>query len=185
MKRVIYYSILIFIFSCFIGFFYARIWKTNNNDIAIEENIVSSNTLITETNWSEEKLSFNSTFALKKYYDECGHFEFNYSELPKELVNLTQKEIEDLYQEWSVEEFSSSGVVLAKQEDKICNDHYVIKLNDDNVDVYHLEQNGDESLYKSTNIIKEYLTQDDISNLKTGIYVYGKGNINSVIEDFE
>lgn len=185
MKRVIFYSILIFMFSILIGFFYARIWKSNNSDVALDNNNIISNTLITETYWAEEKLSFNSTFALKKYYDECGHFEFNYAELPIELVNLTKAEIEELYSDWTVEEFSSSGVVLSKEEDNICNDHYVLKLNNDNIDVYHLEQNGEESLYKSTNIIKEYLTQSDISNLKTGIYVYGKGNINSVIEDFE
>lgn len=180
-----FYSILIFMFSCLIGFFYARIWKSNNGDVAIESNMVNNNIQVTETYSTEEKLGFNSTFAIKKYYGQCGHFEFNYSELPKELVNLTKKEIENLYPDWNVEEFSSSGVVLAKNEDNICNDHYVIKLNDGNVDVYHLEQNGEESLYKSTNIMNEYLTQDDINNLKTGIYVYGKGNINSVIEDFE
>lgn len=185
MKRVIFYSILIFMFSILIGFLYARIWKTNNNDVALDSNVVVDNTLVAETYSSEEKLSFNSTFALKKYYDECDHFEFNYSELPKELVNLSKSEIEELYSDWDVEEFSSSGVVLCKEEDNICNDHYVLKLNDDSIDVYHLEQDGEESLYKSTNIIKEYLTQDDISNLKSGIYVYGKGNINSVIEDFE
>lgn len=185
MKRIIFYSILIFMFSCLIGFFYARIWKTNNGDMAIDSNSINSNTQVQETYFSEEKLSFNSTFAIKKYYDKCGHFEFNYSELPKELINLSKKEVEDLYPDWTIEEFSSTGVVLSKNEDNICNEHYVIKLNDNSVDIYHLEQDGEESLYKSTNIMKEYLTQKDISNLKTGIYVYGKGNINSVIEDFE
>ncbi len=31
----------------------------------------------------------------------------------------------------------------------------------------------------------DYLTSEDIANLKDGIYVYGKENISSVIEDFE
>ena len=42
MKRIVYYSILIFIFSCLIGFLYARIWKSNNEEISKETNIVSA-----------------------------------------------------------------------------------------------------------------------------------------------
>ena len=40
-------------------------------------------------------------------------------------------------------------------------------------------------LYKETEIAKEYLTQDDIQKLEIGILVYGRGQLNSIIEDFE
>jgi len=185
MKRIIFYSILIFIFSCFIGFFYSRIWKTNNDELSKQMNNVNELNIVTETFSNEEKISFNSTFAIKKYYDECGHVEVNYSELPTELINLSKTEVEQLYSDWNVEEFSSNNVILSQEEDSICNEHYVVKLSDNNVDIYHLEQDGEEKLYKTTNVIKEYLTQEDINNLENGIYVYGKENINSVIEDFE
>lgn len=184
MKRIIYYSILIFIFSCIIGFFYSRIWKSNNEELA-NENVINKSNVITETVSTEEKVSFNSNFAIKKYYDKCGHVEVNVAELPYELINLTKNEIETIYSNWNVEEFSSNNLVLSRNEDTICNDHYVLKMNSDAIDVYHLEQNGEESLYKSTDIIKDYLTENDIKNLEEGIYVYGKSNINSVIEDFE
>jgi len=140
MKRIIYYSFLIFIFSCFIGFFYARLWKNNNENIAVE-NVINESNVVTQTSANEEKISFNANFAIKKYYDECGHFEFNNSEIPNELVNLTKQELENLFPQWEVEEFSSNSVVLAKREQKICNEHYVLKMNDEQVDVFHLEQN--------------------------------------------
>lgn len=185
MKKFLFYSILIFIFSCLIGFLYARIWKSNNEDIAKNSNISNEINLITETYSNEEKVSFNSSFALKKYYDGCGHIELNYAELPIELVNLSKEEIEELYSDWKVEEFNSNSVVLAQEKDCICNEHYVLKMSEEEVDIYHLEQNGDERLYKETDICKDYLTNEDISNLQNGIYIYGKENINSVIEDFE
>lgn len=184
MKRIIYYSILIFVFSCFIGFFYARIWKNNNEEVA-KDNIISNANLVAETVSDEEKISFNSSFAIKKYYHECGHQEINYAELPIEFVNLTKSEIEELYPDWKVEEFSSNSIILSQEKDCMCNEHYVLKLDDDTVDVYHIEENGDESLYQDTNIYMDYLTNEDISNLKNGIYIYGKENISSVIEDFE
>lgn len=139
MKRIIYYSILIFIFSCFTGFFYARLWKNNNENFATE-NITEASNTVAETLAIEEKVSFNSSFAIKKYYDECGHYEINYSELPNELINLTKTEVENLFPEWEVEEFSSNGVMLAKRETNICNEHYVLKMNDDEVDVFHIEK---------------------------------------------
>lgn len=40
-------------------------------------------------------------------------------------------------------------------------------------------------MYTATSITKDYLTQEDINNLKSGIYVYGRENINLAIEDFE
>ncbi len=184
MKRIVYYSILIFIFSCLTGFLYARIWKSNNEEISKETNIISQN-LIAETSSNEEKVSFNSSFALKKYYDICGHEEINYAELPTELVNLTKKEIEELYSEWEVEEFSSNSIMLSQENNSICNGHYVLKLDDDTVDVYHINSNGEEELYQVTGIYMDYLTSEDIANLKDGIYIYGKENISSVIEDFE
>ena len=139
----------------------------------------------TETASVEEKVSYNASFALKKYYNECGHFKFNYSELPPEAINLSKTELQDLYPEWTVEEFSSNNIVLAQNLDNICDEHYVLKLDDENVEVYHIESDEHLKLYKSTDISKEYLTSDDINNLEDGIYVYGIANLNSAIEDFE
>lgn len=139
MKRIFYYSILIFIFSCFIGFFYARLWKNNNESLATE-NITGEANTVTETVSNEEKISFNSNFAIKKYYDECGHNETSFAELPNELVNLSKTELANLFPDWEVEEFSSNSVILSKRENTICNEHYVLKMNDDEVDVFHIEK---------------------------------------------
>ena len=65
---------------------------------------------------------------MKKYYDECGHFKFQYAELPVELINLTKEEVEDLYDDWEVEEFSSNSVVLCKEINSICDEDFFIKL---------------------------------------------------------
>ena len=100
-------------------------------------------------------------------------------------MNSTKKEIEELYSEWEVEEFSSNSIMLSQENNSICNGHYVLKLDDDTVDVYHINSNGEEELYQVTGIYMDYLTSEDIANLKDGIYIYGKENISSVIEDFE
>lgn len=182
MKRIIVYSIIIFIFSVGIGYYYSRLWK-NENMPQIEE--ANKNSIITETVAIEEKVSYDTSLALKKYYNECGHFKFNYVELPSEFINLTEKELEDLYSEWRIEEFSEDSIVLAQNIDSLCDEHYVLRLGESNIEIYKMKEAEDYELFKETNISKEYLTKEDINNLEEGIFVFGIGNLNSALEDFE
>lgn len=183
-RRVIFYSMLIFVFSIGIGYFYARLWKKENISNLKLDNSVSTNT-VKETASVEEKVSYNASFALKKYYDKCGHLKFNYAELPTEIINLSKSELENMYPDWNIEKFSSNNIVLSKKIDDVCDDHYVLKLEDENIDVFHLANDEELEFFKSTGISTEYLTNEDIVNLQNGIYVYGISNLNSAIEDFE
>lgn len=183
MKKIIGYSIIIFAFSIGIGFYYSRIWKIENMS-QLEENEVK-NSVITETAAVEEKISYNATLALKKYYNECGHCKVSNAELPIELVNMTEKELENLYSDWRIEKFSSENVVLAQNIDSFCDEHYVLKLGENNIEIYKIKEYDDFELFKETGISKEYLTQNDINSLEEGIFVFGIGDLNSALEDFE
>lgn len=133
----------------------------------------------------EKKVSPNSSFALKKFYDECSHYEYESAELPIELVNLTRQEVEEYYPDWEVEEFSDKRLVLCKEINGYCNEHFLIKLDGDKVNIYRLSTQGKFEKYKETDIVKEYLTEKDIQKLTEGITVYGEGKLSSVLEDFE
>ena len=182
MRRAFYYSILIFVFSVIVGYYYSIQWKKNNMQISIDEN---SNTVIQETNYREEKIGFDTEFALKKYYKECGHCVISYSQIPYEFINMSREEIEENYPEWKIEEFSKNRLILSQNIDSFCDEHYVIKSNDDIIDIYKQKQKDNMELYKVTGISLEYLSKDDIERLKEGIYVYGNEKLNSTLEDFE
>lgn len=143
----------------------------------------SQNTVTTAL--QEKKVSPNTKFALKKFYDECSHFEYEEAELPIELVNLNRQEIEDYYVDWEVEEFTDKRLVLCKEINGYCNEHFLIKLDGENVNIYRLSTQGKFNKYRETDIVKEYLTQSDIEKLIEGITVYGEGKLSSVLEDFE
>lgn len=195
MKKI-FIGFLIFVFSVFASYYYSSLFKKNRDNIAIES-INSSNNIsnvnlvenqaVLETIGQEEKVSYNAEFALKKYYDECGHFTFQYAELPKEMINLTKDELKEIYNEWNIEEFSSELIILSKEIDNVCDEHFVIKLGEDdsNISIYRVGNGGSLSLYKETDISKEYLTEEDIEMLEEGILIYGIGKLNSTLEDFE
>lgn len=101
------------------------------------------------------------------------------------MVNKTQEEIEQMYKDFKVESFSPNEVVLYKNVDGKCGEHYTVKDENGKVVVYNTNEKGEEVLYEETSISTEYLTENDVENIKKGIEIYGKQNLNSFIEDFE
>ena len=208
MKKIVFYGILIFIFSIGVGFVFSKLWvnqklsdanlkvvgdelhflnESNKNIVEAkdrdEENLISNEVL--QASAIEEKILPTAEFAMKKVYNECGHFKFEYAELPQELINLTEEELESYYKDWEIEEFSPSKIILTKEINSLCDEHFIIKLGEKYVQVFHLEPDGNLVVYETTDISREYLPEEDIKKLEEGIYVFGKGKLNSVLEDFE
>lgn len=135
--------------------------------------------------WSTEKLSANAILTLKKYYIQCEHTINEYVELPKELVNLTEEEVKAEYPDWEVIGFESGKLTLYKEIDDVCGEHFRLKVEDGKIVVYLLNRDGTESVYERTNISSEYLTETDLINMQNGLEIYGKEELNKIIEDFE
>lgn len=62
---------------------------------------------------------------------------------------------------------------------------YIIKDNDGKVTIYEILEDGSNKEYEVTDISTEYLPETDKMNIKNGIQVNGKQNLNQLIEDFE
>ena len=133
----------------------------------------------------EEKVAANAILILKKYYQKCEHTINEYVELPQELVNMTEEEVKAQYPNWEVIGFETGKVTLYKEFDDVCGEHFKLKVEDGNVVVYIVNNDGTESVYEKTNISSEYLTETDLINMQDGLEIYGKEELNQIIEDFE
>lgn len=153
----------------------------NNIDENIEENITN----MVETNSTEEKISPNAFITFERIYKECGHTTSEFLEVPQEFVNLTESELKEKYTDWNIEKFTDEDIVLSKEEEGSCNEHYIIKDVDGTVVVYHVLDNGEEEEYMVTDIATEYLTDTDKIEMENGVEVNGKQNLNQLIEDYE
>ena len=149
------------------------------------EEMVQSNTLVEETSSEEEeKISPNCSIIFRRYYNECGHTLEQYSSVPTELVNKTEKELQEEYQGWTIEEFSRNQIVLYRAFDSECGEHYVLKEKDGKVVVY-LKVGENEELVEETDIATEFLTETDRLELQNGIEANGRVELNQLIEDYE
>ena len=148
-----------------------------------EEQMANQNTA--EVSSTEEKVAANAILILKKYYTKCDHTINEYVELPKELVNLTKEQVQEKYSDWKVIGFEKGKITLYKEFDDVCGEHFKLKIEDGKVVVYTVNNDGTETLYEKTNISSEYLTETDLLNMQDGLEIYGKEELNQVIEDFE
>ncbi len=133
----------------------------------------------------ETKVSPNAKLIIKKYHKECGHNTEEIKNVTNDMVNKNKKEVELLYPDYNIEKFLNNEIVLKKEEEGQCDEHYIIRDENNNIVIYKVLNDGAEEVYQNTGISTEYLPETDRINLKSGVKVFGIENLNSIIEDFE
>lgn len=155
------------------------------NTINEVENVTENNTNMVETNANEERISPNAFITFKQTYKKCGHTTSEFVEVPQEFVNLSENELKERYTDWTVEKFTDTDIILSKEVEGNCNEHYVVRDVDGTVTVFHILDDGTEEEYMITDIATEYLTDTDKIEMGKGIEINGKQNLNQLIEDYE
>ena len=148
------------------------------------EEMIESNTLVEVTSSEGEKISPNCSIIFRRHYNDCGHTIEQYSSVPTELVNKTEEDLQEQYQGWTIEEFSRNQIVLYREFDSECGEHYVLREKDGKVVVY-LRTGDTEELVEETDIATEFLTETDRIELQNGIEANGRVELNQLIEDYE
>ena len=88
--------------------------------------------------------------------------------------------------EWSdyasvIEEETQEASQTLNDENRV----YILRTQDDYINVYYINEKGEEVLYKVTDIYVGYLALEDIEQLEKGIEVQGTQELNQMLEDFE
>lgn len=142
--------------------------------------------VILETNGIEaERITPKTTIIFNKYYKQCGHLISRKEEVTENMVNTAEEEFTNLYKDWNIEKFSSSEIILYKEFEGECGEHYIVKENEDLIYIYRKESDGNLTLIEKTEISTKYLPQIDREKLIDGVELNGKEELNSYIEDFE
>lgn len=138
-----------------------------------------------ETNANEEKISPNCLITLKRHYNECNHTINEYIDVSQSLVNGTQKDLENEYKNWEVQKYSSNDIILYREFDSNCGQHFILRDDNGKITIYKINENNEEEVYEKTEISVEYLTETDKAEVRNGIRVNGIEELNQLIEDFE
>lgn len=186
-------SLLIIIIGIVMGYFLFFYSNTSRNEVDYTKELANSddrdsyenNSGVIVTSYSGFKLSPNATISFEVCYKECNHVEVKEEIIDESLVNLNEQELQEKYLEWTIKQFSTDAVVLSKEAEGYCNEHYILREQDGYIGIYKLSNNGEEELVKLTSVLVQYLPETDMLNIKEGLKVYTKENLNKILEDFE
>lgn len=149
-----------------------------------EEENNSGEEKIVEVVRTEEKVSPYAKLVIKKKFSKCNHTTVSIVDVPKELVNLPRKDLEEKYSGWEIEKFSSDEVILYREIAANCEDHFVLKEKDGNIAIYNETDEDEMNLIEILSVNLDLLSEEDKNNLQEGIKIYGKDELNSLIEDY-
>lgn len=182
------------ILGFFTGVYLYRINQVENErfaEVNQEEinNILNNNNEeilnIIKTNTEEEKVSPNCNLILKIYYNKCEHLIEKKEVIEDAVVNMTEQDLREKFCEWEIQKFTPTEIVLYKEINEFCDEHYLLKDKDGYIVIYKLDENNNSELFQITEISTEYLAEKDLENIKQGIRIYTKKELNKILEDFE
>jgi len=193
-KYIIFILAVGLVASIILGFYLHKLNKVDEQ-IAFEaeyrkletENIIrQAENILVETSSIEEKTSPNAKIIEKRYYKDCEHIMQEKKAIEDKLINKTKADIQIEYIGWEIQKFTSNEVVVYKEINDYCDNHYILKEVEGEIVVYKLDKyNNEKELIKKTGIQTKYLPQSDIEDLKKGIVVYSRKELNQLLEDFE
>ena len=157
-------------------------YSKNNED---EEDIERDETKDIETMSAENKISPNAIIIEKTYYKICGHLIKNEKNVTNDLINKNEEELKKIYDTWDIESYSPLEIILYKESNDICEEHYVVKEHGRVVAIYRENKEGIQEFLEDTGIETRYLPEKDQENFKVGVKIIGKIKLNEFLEDYE
>lgn len=151
----------------------------------IQKNLINSNIELVTTASEEEKTSPNCLFIFKTYYKKCEHIKVEREKITETMVNKTREDLESIYKNWNIVTFRNNEVLFYKEEEGSCGEHYLLKELEGKIAIYNIDEQNNLNLYEKTEILTNYLPEEDITRLKEGIRVEGKDKLNQALEDYE
>ena len=148
-------------------------------------NTIEHNTNALETSATKELVSPNAIIIEKIYYEECDHLIKKTLDIPEELVNKTEEDVEKYYSEWKVEKYSPKEITLYKTSAENCGEHYFVQEHNGVIGIYTTDKYGVKTLMEDTEIVTQYLPESDLKKLRAGIEIVGYTNLTEFLEDYE
>ena len=190
-KYIILAVILALITSIILGVYIYKLSRVDDHiafDVEYTQ-IKSENTIentTQETHSSKNKTTPNTKIIEKIYYNECGHIIQREEKINESLINKDETEIQTVYTGWEVQKFTSSEIVVYKEVNDFCDEHYLLKDVEGEIVIFKLDKDDNEKeIIRETGIQTKYLSEVDIENLKQGIKIYGDKELGSAIQDYE
>ena len=135
-------------------------------------------------NQEPNKISPKCILEKEIHFRDCNHTEYDEITIPQKYVNMTEKEFRENYK-GKVLKFEKEKIRVYEEVEKNCGNHYKVTSNNGYIEVFKINSDNTEKIYKETNIAIKYLTEMDKRMLEDGIKVLGEEGVNGILEDYK
>ena len=115
----------------------------------------------------------------------CNHLIETRKNIEEAEVNITEEELKEKFKSWEIQKFTPNEIALYKEVNEFCNEHFLLKEEDGYINIYKIDKDSNKELFKKTEISTEYLADEDLEQIRSGIEVYTEKELNRTLEDFE
>lgn len=158
--------------------------KDNYKETRDNKSNPTENINIITVSIDETKLSPNAEMIIKKNFKLCGHTTVNRMNIPIEMVNYTEAQVEEKYTGWQIEKFTQEEVILTKEIEANCDEHYVLKIEEEKLKIYNQITEDKFNYIDELNIQVGLLPSLELAELEHGIEVYGEEALNNLVENY-
>ncbi|KPU28001.1 hypothetical protein TR13x_01240 [Caloranaerobacter sp. TR13] len=145
---------------------------SNVESVEKEEKIIGPNTVIEYIN----------------YYKKCNDTLTQIVEPEKAIINLNEEDykkyLETDHPNWQLLSFSNEKVIVKRELDRYCPNHYIISVKDNKIAIFKFNDMGEKVLVEIINKSVSTLKEIDQKRLKKGIVVDSEEEIGDIIENF-
>lgn len=135
--------------------------------------------------------TYDIELVYEDYYSLCKETVINknvvYGITLEELKEKEKEKQEKLGEIYEISEESNTKLVYKRTINKYCPNHFKVLVNNEEsmVVIYQLEDKKNSNKYQQIEIYKETLREELLNELKDGIEVNSKKELNLIIEDIE
>ncbi len=135
-----------------------------------------------------DTINKDTELIYKTLYTQCEDIIEDKQEAKSELIGLNKDGFKEYLIknqiDWEIESFSKENVVLLKQVNKTCPNHYLLSVNKGYIAIYKFNEDSTKELIENTDIPINILPNVDQEKLQKGILVNTMKEINELLEDF-
>lgn len=143
---------------------------------------IDSNQFVQEASKTET----DSVLVLERFYIRCQHTVIDEMIIDTSNVGKTGQDLNNVYPTWTLMEFTPERVMFTMDIDGYCPRHYIIMEKDDYLVIYGSEaETGNIYPFEETNIKFEGLSQDMKEQVRYGLVVDSKEDLEHLIENWE
>ena len=134
----------------------------------------------------EEKIAPGSSLIKRELYTVCDILRTQTEDMPEEFINLTEVEFAEKHPEWEIQRFTANEVVIQRNIEDFCGEHYKIRELDGRLAIFQLDKQGNEiGLIRITDVWTNFLSEIDLQEIESGRIIHTRAELMKALEDFD